>query len=277
MLGVAVEDDPFAKPSPQSVPERIAQCAHAGHGRQVLGERAGLAQPRREQRALGAGAPPALVAGAVDQRLQPDAAQTVGKIPTKVEALGVDLLTIAGHKAYAPKGIGALYVRRGVTLEPLVHGAGHEGGRRAGTESALLAAGLGTACALAADLAPMSQVKALRDLLWTLLRERLGNRVVRNGDAERCLPNTLNVAFPGESGPTLLSRIDGLAASTGSACHSGQTEPSPVLNAMGVPREVALGAVRFSLGRATTRAEIVEAVERVAAVLGASAPARRVV
>jgi cysteine desulfurase len=196
-----------------------------------------------------------------------DAAQSVGKISTRVDALGVDLLTIAGHKLYAPKGVGALYVRHGVELEPLIHGAGHEQGRRAGTESALLAAGLGAACALARDLAPMARVRRLRDQFWQSLRERFGEAVVLNGHPDHRLPNTLNVSFVGRSGAEILHRLDGVAASTGSACHSGQMELSPVLKAMGVPPEIGLGAIRFSLGRATTTDEIATVAERLSEVL----------
>lgn len=189
-------------------------------------------------------------------RFHTDAAQSVGKIPTKVDTLGVDLLTIAGHKLYAPKGIGALYVRRGITLEILIHGAGHEQGRRAGTESALLAVGLGTACALAQDLAPMERVQALRNRFWRALKDRFGDRVVLNGHVEHRLPNTLNVGFVGMVGAEVLASLDGVAASTGSACHSGRVELSPVLAAMGVPEKIGMGAIRFSLGRQTTDAEI---------------------
>ncbi len=189
-------------------------------------------------------------------RLHTDAAQSVGKIPTKVDELGVDLLSIAGHKLYAPKGVGALYVRRGVRLEPLVHGASHEAGRRAGTESALLVAALGAACELAADLGPMDEVRRLRDLFWDLLRARFGERVVLNGHPEHRLPNTLSVSFVGLVGADILEALDGVAASTGSACHAGSVELSPVLRAMGVPPGVGMGAIRFSLGRGTTEAEI---------------------
>lgn len=188
--------------------------------------------------------------------LHTDAAQSIGKIPTKVDQLGVDLLTIAGHKLYAPKGVGALYVRRGVRLEPLIHGAGHESGRRAGTESALLAVGLGAACKLAGDLAPMRRIEPLRDRLWQGLQERLGERVVLNGHPRHRLPNTLNVSFVGVIGAEVLQQFAGAAASTGSACHAGRIELSPVLAAMGVPPEVGMGAVRFSLGRGTTAEEI---------------------
>jgi cysteine desulfurase len=193
-----------------------------------------------------------------------DAAQSVGKIATDVDELHVDLLSVAGHKLYAPKGVGALYVRRGTALEPLIHGAGHEGGRRAGTESALMAVGLGTACALARDLAPMQRIRALRDRLWQTMRQRFGDRVVLNGHPERRLPNTLNVSFVGRVGAEILDRLDGVAASTGSACHAGSVELSPVLSAMNVPPEVGMGAIRFSLGRFTTEAEIDEVGERLA-------------
>lgn len=207
--------------------------------------------------------------------LHTDAAQSVGKIPTNIDELGVDLLTIAGHKLYAPKGVGALYVRRGVALEPLVHGAGHESGRRAGTESAMLAVGLGAACTLARDLLPMSRVGALRDLFWRELRRRFGDRVALNGHPQHRLPNTLNVSFVGEVGSEVLQRLDGIAASTGSACRSGRIELSPVLKAMNVPPEIGVGAIRFSLGRHTAQSEIEEVLarlERTVRPLSAGAP-----
>jgi cysteine desulfurase len=191
-----------------------------------------------------------------------DAAQSVGKVPTKVDDLRVDLLTIAGHKLYAPKGVGALYVRRGIELEPLIHGAGHEQGRRAGTESALLTIGLGAACRVVSDLAPMARVQALRDRLWEGLKERFGAGVVLNGHPDHRLPNTLNVSFTGRIGAELLQQLDGVAASTGSACHAGRIELSPVLKAMGVPPEIGGGAIRFSLGRATTADEIDQVLEQ---------------
>lgn len=185
-----------------------------------------------------------------------DAAQSVGKIPTRVDDLGVDLLSLAGHKFHGPKGIGALYVRGGTPLEPLIHGAPHEGGRRAGTESALLAAALGEACALASDLAPMHAVKALRDHFRSSLAAALGDRVVFHGHPERNLPNTLSASFLGVTGAEVLAGLEGVAASTGSACHSGRVELSPVLRAMGVSPETGQGTVRFSLGRETTAEEI---------------------
>jgi cysteine desulfurase len=204
-------------------------------------------------------------------RFHTDAAQSVGKIPTNVDALGVDLLTIAGHKLYAPKGVGALYVRRGIALEPLIHGAGHELGRRAGTESALLTVGLGAASALAQDLAPMERIRVLGDRLWQQLQERFGHRVVLNGHWKHRLPNTLNVSFVGQVGAEILQRLDGVAASTGSACHSGRIDLSPVLEAMRVPPEIGMGAIRFSLGRKTADAEIDSVMAQLAGVLDPSA------
>ncbi len=197
--------------------------------------------------------------------LHTDAAQSAGKIPTDVGRLGVDLLSLAGHKMYAPKGVGALYVRRGLWLEPLVHGAGHESGRRAGTESALLVAALGQAAELAADLAPMAEVQRLRDLLWSLLQDHFGADVALNGHPEHRLPNTLNVSFVGRVGADVLGALDGVAASTGSACHAGSVELSPVLRAMGIAPEVGMGAIRLSLGRMTTEAEVRAVAERFAA------------
>jgi cysteine desulfurase len=194
--------------------------------------------------------------------LHTDAAQSVGKIPTRVDQLGVDLLSVAGHKLYAPKGIGALYIRKGVCLEPLIHGAGHESGRRAGTENILLDVGLGAACALAESWVGMESVRQLRDLFWELLQERFGNRVVLNGHPDERLPNTLNVSFVNKVGTEILDRIEGVAASTGSACHSGSVELSPVLKAMNTPPEIGMGVICFSLGRTTTRDEIEAAVSQ---------------
>jgi cysteine desulfurase len=189
-----------------------------------------------------------------------DAAQSVGKIPVYVDELGVDLLSLAGHKLYAPKGVGALYVRKGVCLEPLIHGAGHESGRRAGTENILLDVALGTACELAQSWLGVESIRQLRDLFWGLLQTRFGKRVVLNGHPTERLPNTLNVSFAGKIGSTILSGLEGVAASTGSACHAGSVELSPVLKAMKVPPEIGMGAIRFSLGRTTTREEIEQVV-----------------
>ena len=191
-----------------------------------------------------------------------DAAQSAGKIPVRVDELGVDLLTLAGHKLYAPKGVGALYVRKGVRLEPLIHGAGHESGRRAGTENILLDVGLGAACELAQSWLGVESTCQLRDLFWELLQMQFGKGVVLNGHLTERLPNTLNVSFAGKIGSTILSVLQGVAASTGSACHSGSVELSPVLKAMQVPPEIGMGAIRFSLGRTTTREEIEQVVSR---------------
>jgi len=199
-----------------------------------------------------------------------DAAQSVGKIETKVDHLGVDLLSIAGHKLYAPKGVGALYIRRGTTIEPLIHGAGHESGRRAGTENVLLIAGLGKACEIARKYLDDAKVRDLRDRFWELLQENFGSRIVLNGHPFHRLPNTLNVSFVGQSGGEILSRLDGVAASTGAACHSGSVELSPVLRAMGISPEVGMGAIRFSLGRTTT----IQELERVIQLLKATVPSQ---
>jgi cysteine desulfurase len=191
-----------------------------------------------------------------------DAAQSVGKVSVRVDELGVDLLSLAGHKMYAPKGVGALYVRKGVRLEPLIHGAGHESGRRAGTENILLNVGLGAACELAQSWIGMESIRQLRDEFWELLQARFGKQVVLNGHPTERLPNTLSVSFVGRIGSTILDGLEGVAASTGSACHSGSVQLSPVLQAMNVPPEIGMGAVRFSLGRTTTREEIEEVVSR---------------
>jgi len=185
-----------------------------------------------------------------------DAAQSVGKIATRTGELGVDLLSVAGHKLYGPKGVGALFVREDVRLEPLIHGAGHELGRRAGTENILLDVGLGAACATAQSWLGMESVRQLRDLFWNMLQNAFGDRIALNGHSAERLPNTLNVSFIGRAGSEILARMENVAASTGSACHSGSVELSPVLKAMKIPSEIGMGAIRFSLGRTTTREEI---------------------
>ena len=197
-----------------------------------------------------------------------DAAQSVGKIPVDVNQLGVDLLSLAGHKVYAPKGIGALYVRRGVKLEPLIHGAAHEGGRRAGTENVPYAVALGAACAIARQSLPQAteRLRALRDRLWERLRAAWGDRVVLNGHPDQRLPNTLNVNFVGHIGAELLQAVPEIAASTGSACHEGSVCLSPVLQAMGVSPDLGRGAVRLSVGRFTTEEEIDRAAQAFEAV-----------
>jgi cysteine desulfurase len=192
-----------------------------------------------------------------------DAAQSVGKIATLVDDLAVDLLTVVGHKMYAPKGIGALYVRPGTAIDSLVHGAGHEGGLRAGTENVPYIVGLGAAAALAAERLTRrdhERIVALRDRLHRRLAEGVPGLGL-NGHPERRLPNTLNVSFPGHDGEEVLARTPAVAASTGSACHTGRTEPSGVLLAMGIDHERALGAVRLSLGHPTTEAEVDRAAD----------------
>src|SRR5882672_2342785 len=186
-----------------------------------------------------------------------DAAQSVGKVPIDVRAVDVDLLSIAGHKLYGPKGIGALYVRRGTGLEALTLGAGHERGLRPGTENVASIVGLGAACAIAQhDLDDEgARVRALRDRLWELLAQEIP-QLALNGQMENRLPSTLNVRFPGVSGEALLAATPQIAASTGSACHDGDESASAVLLAMGVPAWAALGSVRLTLGRATNESEI---------------------
>jgi cysteine desulfurase len=191
-----------------------------------------------------------------------DAAQAAGKIPIDVSGWGVDLLTVVGHKMYAPKGVAALYVRPRVRLEPVVYGGGQESGWRAGTESTPLAVALGVAARLAGDdLASGlgTSLTARRDDLHRRLADSLPGRVHLNGHPTHRLPNTLNVSIDGIIGNDLLSAIPEIAASTGSACHSGTHTPSPVLTAMGVAPARALGALRLSLGRWTTDADITAA------------------
>lgn len=185
-----------------------------------------------------------------------DAAQSVGKIKTHVNGLGVDLLSVAGHKIYAPKGVGALYIREGTPIEPFIHGAGHESGRRAGTENVLLVVGLGKACEIAKKYIDNRKIQSLRDRFWEKLQKTFGDKVVLNGHPIYRLPNTLNISFVGKVGGEILSQLNGVAASTGAACHSGSVDLSPVLKAMGISPEVGMGAIRFSLGRTTTVEEL---------------------
>jgi cysteine desulfurase len=190
-----------------------------------------------------------------------DAAQSVGKIPINVETLGVDLLTIAGHKFYAPKGVGALYLKKGITLEPLIHGAGHEHGLRAGTEPVALCVGLGRACELAEDLSDMKRIAGLRNLFRQLLLNTFGDSIVFNGHETFSLPNTISVSFVNRIGSDILAKVPELAASTGSACHSGNPRMSSTLLATGLDSNVGLGTIRFSLGRTTTNDEILQTVK----------------
>jgi cysteine desulfurase NifS/selenium donor protein len=195
-----------------------------------------------------------------------DAAQSMGKIPVQVDELGVDLLSVAGHKMYAPKGVGALYIRSGVRLAKFVHGADHEANRRAGTENVLEIVGLGQAAEIAGqDLARnAAHMRAMRDRLWAGLTRELDtpNLLKLNGHPEERLPNTLSVSFRAIEANTLLSEIgEQVAASAGAACHADQVDVSAVLEAMQVPVEYAMGTVRFSVGKMTTAEEIDRAVE----------------
>ena len=152
--------------------------------------------------------------------------------------------------------------RNGLDLEPLIHGAEHERGRRAGTENVLLAVGLGAACRLVREHPCTVQLEGLTAHFWTRLRARMGNRIALNGNPDRRLPNTLNVGFRGQIGQEVLDKFDGVAASTGSACHSGSFEMSPVLRSIGCDSEIGFGAVRFSVGHPTTEAELDLVVEQ---------------
>lgn len=189
-----------------------------------------------------------------------DAAQSLGKVPVDVRALGADLLSVAGHKLYAPKGVGALYVRRGTPARPLVLGAGQERGLRPGTENVASIVGLGAACEAASrsldDVA--ARMLRLREGLWELLASGVPGLSL-NGHPVLRLPNTLNVRFPRVSGSALLKAVPEVAASTGSACHEGGESASAVILAMGVSPQEALGSVRLTLGRGTTDAEVSQA------------------
>lgn len=195
-----------------------------------------------------------------------DAAQSLGKISGDVLELGVDLLSVAGHKLYAPKGIGALYIRSGVVLQKLIHGADHERNLRAGTENVLEIVGLGKACEIVArDLNKhASHYQAMRDVLHQGLVQSI-NGVKLNGPEKERLPNTLSLSFRNVEANTLLSELDGVAASAGAACHTDSVDVSSVLSAMQVPTDWAMGTIRFSTGRANTKAEMQRAVQLVAA------------
>ncbi|WP_086667101.1 cysteine desulfurase family protein [Lentzea kentuckyensis] len=195
-----------------------------------------------------------------------DAAQAIGKI--QFDATELDLVTVVGHKMYAPKGIGALCIWPGVPLEPLVYGGGQEHGLRAGTENVALAVALGTAAELAAkDLASggHDRIRELRDRLHHRLTTALPGRVHLNGPGSARLPNTLNISIDGIAGHELLDATTAIAASTGSACHSGNHQPSPVLTAMGMPADRGLGALRLSLGRWSTAEQIDQAAHHIVA------------
>ena len=192
--------------------------------------------------------------------LHTDAAQAVGKLPVDVESLGVDFLTVAGHKLYGPKGVGALYMKRGKDLTPLIHGGGQERGTRSGTENTILAAGLGAACRIARSrlLEDRVHMTTLRDRLQTLLFEGIDGLVL-NGHPEERLPNTLNVSIPELEGANILEGLPRVIASTGAACHDRTVTLSHVLSAMGVPPHIGMGALRFSVGRNNSLDQVEEA------------------
>ena len=196
--------------------------------------------------------------------LHTDAAQAVGKIPVDVQELGVDLLSIAGHKLYGPKGVGALYLRSGLDLVPLIHGAAQEGGRRAGTENVILVAGLGAACRVAMERleTDMETNRRLRDRLQGLLFDGIEGLVL-NGHPHERLPNTLNVGVPGLEGSRILAEIPHVFASTGAACHDRTVKLSHVLSAMGLSDHIGIGALRFSTGRENSMDQIEAAAQSI--------------
>ena len=199
-----------------------------------------------------------------------DAAQAMGKIPVDVKALGVDFLSVAGHKLYAPKGVGALYIREGLRLPKFMHGASHEANRRAGTENVPGIVALGQAAEVARrDLSEnMAHMRAMRDRLWEGLSARIPD-IRRNGHAEHGLPNTLSVSFRNVEANALLERIsDRVAASAGAACHADEVSVSAVLQAIGLPLEYAMGTLRLSVGKMTTPQEIDTAVAALVEAVG---------
>ncbi len=235
----------------------------------ALGADVALVTLMRAQNETGALMPVSELATAARQAgivVHSDAAQAVGKIEVNVDDLGVDLLSIAGHKLYAPKGVGALYVRAGTVLEPIVFGGGQERGLRPGTENVASIVGLGAAAALARSRVAGEAVRlrVLRDGFWQNLHGRIPT-LVRHTPVGSSLPNTLAISFPGVLGKDVLAAADRVLASTGSACHSGVDTPAETLLAMGVAPDVALGAVRLSLGRTTSESELAAASDILAA------------
>jgi cysteine desulfurase len=235
----------------------------------AIDDSTGLVTIIHAQNEVGTIQPVAKIAAAARRRgalTHIDAAQSAGKIPIDVKTLGVDFLSIAGHKLYAPKGIGALYVRHGITLPPLLLGAGQEHGRRAGTENVPYIVALGEACRIARGMLEREQPRLVglaNNLLAGLKREVPG--IVLVGHPAKRLPNTLNVLFPNVSGRKLLENCPNVLASNGSACHADSEEPSAILTALGIPRAQALGAVRLSLGRNSTQIDVETAVSSLAA------------
>lgn len=197
--------------------------------------------------------------------LHTDAAQSIGKVPVRPRELGVDLLSLAGHKLYAPKGVGALYVRQDAALVPFLRGAGHERGLRPGTENVAAIVGLGVACdAAARDLESLAaRLHDLCDLLWRRLDAAIPGLALNGHPAQR-LPNTLNIRLPRASGTAVLATAPELAASTGSACHAGHETASTVILAMGVAPADAVGSLRLTLGRGTTEEDVTRAADLLA-------------
>jgi cysteine desulfurase NifS/selenium donor protein len=202
-----------------------------------------------------------------------DAAQSIGKINTDVQELGVDLLSIAGHKLYAPKGIGALYIRNGIKLEKLLHGADHEQNLRAGTENVLEIVGLGMACEIAKEKWGENTLhyQQTRDYLFQLLKAEIPE-IKLNGHPDKRLPNTLSISFPNIEANTLISRLEGVAASAGAACHSESIDVSAVLEAMHIPLKYAMGTIRFSTGRYLSLSDIKIAANEIISVVNSLKP-----
>ena len=221
---------------------RLVSVLHASH-------EVGTIQPLRQI---------AEICHAREVPLHTDASQTVGKLRTLVDELEVDLLTVAGHKLHGPQGVGALYIRRGVELEPILHGAGQEAGLRAGTENVAAIAGLGRAAWLASQSLDQAaeRLTSLTDRLWQALLAGVGNELVLHAALAERLPGLLSVSFPGVLGHELLARIPELCAATGSASQGTTEAISPTLAAMGVAPEVARGTVRLSVGRDTSADEV---------------------
>ncbi len=233
------------------LPERVREC---------LGQETALVTIMHANSETGTLQPIAEIAGLAHSAgalVHTDAAQSCGKIRVSTRHEKVDLLSVAGHKLYAPQGVGVLFVRAGTAIKPLVIGAGHEHGLRPGTENVASIVGLGMACEVARRslVEEGERLGRLRDRLWGLLREAIPGIALNGYPAER-LPNTLNVRFPGVAGNTLLAACPAIAASTGSACHESGDSASEVILAMGIPESEALGSVRLSLGRFNTRQEI---------------------
>ena len=233
------------------LPERVREC---------LGQETALVTIMHANSETGTLQPIAEIAGLAHSAgalVHTDAAQSCGKIRVSTRHEKVDLLSVAGHKLYAPQGVGVLFVRAGTAIKPLVIGAGHEHGLRPGTENVASIVGLGMACEVARRslVEEGERLSRLRDRLWGLLREAIPGIALNGYPAER-LPNTLNVRFPGVAGNTLLAACPAIAASTGSACHESGDSASEVILAMGIPESDAIGSVRLSLGRFNTRQEI---------------------